>query len=69
METNDLKKFLERIPTWPKQAQEEALQSLQVIEDYFVIDAGLARDLVRAETEIRRGDGTPQEEVFERFGV
>ena len=69
MEIKDLKKFLDRIPTWPKEAQEEALQTLQVIEEDFIIDAGLARDLARADGEIRRGDGIPQEEVFERFGV
>ena len=69
METKDLKTFLARIRTWPKEAQEEALQTLQVIEEDFVVDAGLARDLARADAEIRRGDGIPQEEVFERSGV
>jgi hypothetical protein len=31
--------------------------------------SALARDLSHAETEIRRGEGTPQEEVFERYGI
>jgi len=69
METKDLKQFLERVTTWPKAAQEEALHSLRVIEEDFVIDAGVARALARADAEMRRGDGVPQEEVFERSGV
>jgi hypothetical protein len=35
----------------------------------FVVDAGLTGDLARADAEIRRGDGIPQKEVFERSGV
>ena len=69
MQAKDLKKYLERVPTWPKEAQAEALQTLQVIEEDFVPDAELARDLAHADEEIRRGQGTPQEEVFERFGL
>ena len=69
METKHLKTFLERIPNWPKEAQREALESLQTIEEDFVGDAALAGDLARAEAEVRRGEGTPQEEVFERHGV
>ncbi len=69
MQTKDLKKFLERIPTWPKEAQDEAVQSLQAIEEDFVMDAELVRDLARADEEIKRGEGTPQEELFERYGV
>jgi uncharacterized membrane-anchored protein len=69
MQTKDLKKVLERIPTWPKDAQQEALQSLKIIEEDFVPDAELAADLARADEQIRRGQGTPQEEVFERLGL
>jgi uncharacterized membrane-anchored protein len=69
MQTKDLKKVLERISTWPKDAQQEALQSLQIIEEDFVPDAELAADLARADAQIRRGEGTPQEEVFERLGL
>lgn len=69
MQTKDLKKVLQRVESWPKEAQEEALQSLQVIEEDFVPDAKLARDLARADEEIRHGEGTPQEEVFERYGL
>jgi hypothetical protein len=67
--TRKLKELLERVETWPKEAQDEALDLLQAVEEDFVPDAELARDLVRAEKEIRRGDGTPQEQVFEQFGV
>lgn len=69
MQTKDLKNFLERVPTWPKEAQQEALQSLKTIEEDFVPDAQLAHDLARADEEIRHREGTPQDEVFERYGL
>ncbi|MGA7451246.1 MAG: hypothetical protein WBW73_08210 [Rhodoplanes sp.] len=69
MGAKELHKVLERIATWPEAAQEEALHSLQTIEEDFVVDAALARDLERADKEIERREGTPQEEVFERYGL
>ena len=67
--TQKLIDLRQRVETWPKEAQDEALESLQAIEEDFVSDAELARDLTRAEKEMRHGAGTPQEEVFERFGT
>jgi hypothetical protein len=69
MQTKDLKNVLARIPTWPKEAQEEALHTLQAIEEDIVPDAELAHDLARADEEIRSGHGVPQEDVFERYGL
>ena len=69
METKELQEVLRRVSTWPEAAQEEALHSLQIIEEDFVIDASLARDLERSDNEIARHEGKPQEEVFERFGL
>ena len=69
MGTKELQKVLERIATWPEAAQEEALHTLQIIEEDFVVDAALAHDLERADKEIERREGTPQEEVFERYGL
>jgi len=69
MRTDELSKMLERLRTWPKQAREEALQSLQFIEDDLIADLDLARDLEVAERQARSGEGAPQKEVFERFGV
>ena len=66
METKELQEVLRRGSTWPEAAQDAALHSLQIIEGDFVIDAALARDLEHAGKEIERGEGTPQEEVFER---
>jgi hypothetical protein len=37
--TQKLKELLERVETWPKEAQDEALESLQAIEEDFVPDA------------------------------
>ena len=67
--SNKLKELLERAERWPKAAQEEALASLEAIEEDFVVDATFAHDLVRARAEMLAGQGTPQEEMFERFGV
>ena len=53
MSTKELQKVLERIATWPEAAQEEALHTLQVIEEDFVVDAALAHDLERADREIK----------------
>lgn len=69
MSAKELQKVIERISSWPEAAQEEALHSLQIIEEDFVIDATLAGDLERAEGEIQRREGVPQEEVFERYGL
>jgi hypothetical protein len=67
--TQRLKELLQRVETWLKEAHDEVLESLQAMEEDFVPDAELARDLGDAEREMRRGDGTPQEEASERFGV
>ena len=67
--SNKFKELLERAERWPKAAQEEALASLEAIEEDFVVDATFARDLARAREEMLTGQGTPQEEMFERFGV
>ena len=69
METKELQEVLRRVSTWPEAAQEEALHTLQIIEEDFVIDAAVARDLERADKEIERREGTPQEEVIERYGL
>ena len=69
MKTKELQEVLRRVSKWPEAAQEEALHTLQIIEEDFVIDAELAEDLERAEKEIGRREGVPQEEVFERYGV
>jgi hypothetical protein len=69
METKELQEVLRRVSTWPEAAQEEALHTLQIIKEDFVIDASLARDLERAEKEIERREGTPQDKVFERYGL
>src|SRR5271165_1816717 len=54
METKELQEVLRRVSTWPEAAQEEALHSLQIIEEDFVIEASLARDLERSDKEIAR---------------
>ncbi len=65
MQKKDLKTFLS-IPAQPQGARHEALR---MIEDDCFEDAALTRNLSISETEIRRGDGVLQEDVFERYGV
>ena len=67
--TDKLKELLAKAEHWPQVAQEEAIASLEAIEEDFVVDGRLARDLERARQETRAGQGTPQEELFERFGL
>jgi hypothetical protein len=67
--SNKLKDLMERAAHWPQSVQEEAVASLEAIEKDFVVDATLADDLERSRREMRAGQGTPQEDVFERFGV
>jgi hypothetical protein len=67
--SNKLKELLERAEHWPKLAQQEAVASLEAIEEDFVVDATLSGDLQRAQAEARAGLGTPLEELFEQFGV
>ena len=67
--TNKLKDLIERTQRWPKAAQDVAISSLEAIEEDFVMDAILASDLKQARTEMRAGRGTPQEDLFERFGL
>jgi hypothetical protein len=67
--TDKLKKLLARAEHWPQAAQEEAIASLEAIEEDFIVDATLAQDLERARQEKRAGQGIPQEKLFEQFGL
>ena len=53
----------------PAQSQEALRDALRMIEDDCIADEALARNVSNSEAEIRRGEGVPQEDVFERYGV
>lgn len=67
--TDKLKELIERTQHWPKAAQDEAIASLEAIEEDFIVDATLASDLERARDEMRTGRGTPQNQLFQQFGL
>lgn len=54
------------IPTKSERAKRE---TMRMIEDDCATDVELTRDTARADLEILRGEGTPQEEVFERYAL
>ena len=60
---------MEKVQACPPAAQQEAITSLEAIEEDFVADTTFAHDLERARKEMHAGRGTPQEELFERFGL
>jgi len=74
METKDLKKVLERVATWPKEAQDELVRSLAEIETrytdiYHVNDEDRAA-LHQSAEDVQRGRFATDEEVdavFDRF--
>lgn len=67
--TDRLKELIKRAENWPEEAQKEAITSLEAIEEDFVVDVEFARDLNRAREEMKKGNGKPQEEMFEQFGL
>jgi hypothetical protein len=67
--TDKLRKLFARAERWPQAAQKEAIASLEAIEEDFVVDATLAEELKRARREAHAGQGVPQEELFEQFGL
>jgi hypothetical protein len=69
-----LKDLLERIETWPNEAQDEAVASLEAIEVELVGSAGLSADdreaLERSAEDVRHGrfaDEREVRDVFDRF--
>ena len=69
--THRLKKIVDRIAHWPKQAQEDAIQSLHAIEqEYLGGDDLLPEDyaaLARSAEDVRLGRFADDEDVKEIF--
>jgi len=55
---------LDRVETWPKEAQEAAFDSLSTIEEDWHVDPGLAEDLVRSREDIKQGRVTSQDALI-----
>jgi hypothetical protein len=67
MKTPALKTLLDRVQTWPKGAQEEAVKALREIEEDFIIGPSTSLELDRSHQEALRGEGVDMEELFGRY--
>jgi len=74
MTKDEVKKILDRVLTWPQEAQEQAIASLETIEQEFTGSVQLSREdrlaLERSAEDVRNGNFATDEEVqgvFDRF--
>ena len=71
MKQSEFKKYLERIPSWPKQAQDELVRSMAEIEYRFTelyhVDDDERAALERSANDIRNNRFAPDEDVEETF--
>jgi hypothetical protein len=72
MTRDQLKAVLDRVLTWPPQAQEQAIASLQTIEEQFLgpheISPSDAEALRRSADDMRAGRFATDEQVEQTFG-
>ena len=63
MKTSDLKKYLQRIPAWPKEAQDELVRSMVEIEhrysERYHVDDDERAALERSADDVRKIDLQP----------
>jgi hypothetical protein len=69
MEIRSLKPLLDRVRTWPKGAQEEAIKALREIEEDFIIGPETRNELDRSHQQALRGEGIDMEELFARYNL
>lgn len=71
MQTKDLEKLFARVPTWPKDAQEELVRSMAEIETRYTkiyhLDAEERAALKRSANDVRKGHFASQEQVEKVF--
>jgi len=58
---------LDRVETWPKEAQEAAFDSLSSIEEDWHVDPDLAEDLIRSREDIKQGRLTSQDALIKEL--
>jgi hypothetical protein len=61
--------LLQRILSWPKGAQDEAMKALREIEEDFIIGPSTRLELDQAHQQALRGEGVSLEELKERLGM
>src|SRR6202051_2608711 len=64
MKTPVLQTLLERVHTWPKEAEEDAVKALREIEEDFIIGPSTRQELDRSHQEALRGEGVDMEELY-----
>ena len=71
MKTSELKKYLERIPTWPKQAQDELVRSMAEIEyrytELYNVDDDERAALERSADDVRNNRFATDDDVEATF--
>jgi len=72
MTKDQIKAVLDRVLTWPPEAQEEAIASLATIEEHFAALQALSSDdreaLSRSAEDVRQGKFATDDEVKAIFG-
>ncbi len=63
MKKRSLRDILDRVETWPKEAQQAAFDSLSSIEEDWHVDPDLAEDLIRSREDIKQGRVTSQDDL------
>ena len=69
MKTDPLHALLKRVETWPKGAQQEAVQVLREIEADFVVGPETMAELDRAHRDALRDKGTTLEDLRQRLDL
>lgn len=67
MKKKSLRDILDRVETWPKEAQEAAFDSLSSIEEDWHVDPDLAEDLIRSREDIKQGRLTSQDALIKEL--
>jgi len=67
MKKRSLRDILDRVETWPKEAQDAAFDSLSSIEEDWHIDPALAEDIIRSREDIKQGRVTSQDALIKEF--
>jgi hypothetical protein len=67
MKKKSLRDILNRVETWPKEAQEAAFDSLSSIEEDWHVDPDLAEDIIRSREDIKQGRVTSQDALIKEF--
>lgn len=67
MRKKALRDILDRVETWPKEAQEAAFDSLSAIEIDWYDDPVLAEDIIRSREDIKHGRLTSQNDLIKEL--